>query len=71
MPEEPYVTFDEWWRTNWPRIKDEASISEAQYMSCLSAFQACWDTAVESCAAIVGNAEGVDFGICHTLKNNS
>ena len=36
------MTFEAWWHDNWPRIKNEAVISEAQYMSCLAAFQACW-----------------------------
>ena len=41
------MTFDQWWNANWPRIKHEAVISEAQYMSCLSAFQACWNMALD------------------------
>ena len=40
------MTFDQWWAANWPRIKHEATISEAQYMSCLAAFQACWNGAL-------------------------
>jgi hypothetical protein len=65
MPEEPHVTFDQWWdeakKHGPPFITEDARFH----------FEACWDTAVESCAAIVGNAEGVDFGICGTLKKGT
>lgn len=52
------MTFEEWW----------ASLKNQPLPQLKPTFAACWNEAVESCADICGDAEGVDFGMRARLQ---
>lgn len=52
------MTFEQWWAA-----QKNQPIPQLKPL-----FAACWNEAVESCADICGDAEGVDFGMCTTLQ---
>jgi hypothetical protein len=55
---EPLWTFEKWW----------AGLKNRPITQLKPLFAACWNEAVETCADICGDAEGVDFGMCETLQ---
>lgn len=72
------MTFEQWWaakesalrRGIFAGVDDQllASAIEKQLGLMRAEFAECWNEAVEACAEICGDAEGVDFGMTERLK---
>lgn len=52
------MTFEQWW----------VGLKNQPIPQLKPTFADCWNEAVESCADICGDAEGVDFGMCERLQ---